>query len=108
MKSDTQLPKHYVAVMSKHPKVSEAFQNLREVLQEEGPLDEKTTQLIQLAAAAGIRSEGSVHSHAKRAIAAGATPDEIRHVLLLLMTTLGFPTAMAAMSWVADVLEVNP
>jgi alkylhydroperoxidase/carboxymuconolactone decarboxylase family protein YurZ len=45
-----------------------------------------------------------VHSHAKRALAAGATPDEVRHALFLLVTTIGFPTVMAALSWVNDVL----
>jgi 4-carboxymuconolactone decarboxylase len=58
-----------------------------------------------MAAAAGIRSEGSVHSHAKRALAAGATPDEIRHALFLLITTIGFPTVMASLSWVNDVMK---
>src|SRR5689334_8736650 len=38
-----------------------------------GPLPEKTRYLVQLAAAAAIRSEGAVHSHARRALAAGAT-----------------------------------
>jgi len=105
MKKGSMLPKHYSTVMSKHPKLNQALEALGKALREEGPLDEKTAQLIQLAAAAGIRSEGSVHSHAKRALAAGATPEEIRHALFLLVTTIGFPTVMAALSWVNDVLK---
>lgn len=69
-----------------------------------GPLDEKTTHLIQLAAAVGIRSEGSVHSHTRRAIEAGASKEEIFQVVNLMISTLGFPTAVAAFSWVKDVL----
>jgi AhpD family alkylhydroperoxidase len=70
----------------------------------EGPLDEKTSHLIQLAAAAAIRSEGSVHSHVRRARAAGASPEEIYHTLILLTSTIGFPTVSAAVSWTYDIL----
>jgi 4-carboxymuconolactone decarboxylase len=60
--------------------------------------------LIQLAAAAAIRSEGSVHSHTRRAIEAGAKPEEIYHTVILLTATIGFPTVAAALSWVDDVV----
>jgi alkylhydroperoxidase/carboxymuconolactone decarboxylase family protein YurZ len=103
MKKGSMLPKHYVTVMSKHPKLDKALEALGKAVREEGPLDEKTAQLIQLAGAACIHSEGSVHSHARRALAAGATPEEVRHTLFLLVTTIGFPTVMAALSWVDDV-----
>ncbi|MBI5420184.1 MAG: carboxymuconolactone decarboxylase family protein [Deltaproteobacteria bacterium] len=63
-----------------------------------------TDQLIQLAAAASIRSEGSVHSHVRRALDAGATPEEVRHALILLTSTIGFPTVAAAMTWAGDLL----
>ena len=39
-----------------------------------------------------------------RALAAGCSPDEIRHVVLLATTTLGFPSMMAVRTWVEDVL----
>ena len=57
-----------------HGKFIENLEKLGEVVRQEGPLDEKTSQLIQLAAAAAIRSEGSVHSHVRRARAAGSQP----------------------------------
>jgi alkylhydroperoxidase/carboxymuconolactone decarboxylase family protein YurZ len=58
---------------------------------------------VQLAAAAAIRSEGAVHSHARRALAAGATPEEIQHAVIALTSTIGFPNVMAALSWINDV-----
>ena len=70
-----------------------------------GPLDAKTSELIQLAGAAATRSEGAVHSHCRRARDAGATREEVHHALLLLTSTVGFPTVSAAMSWVDDVLD---
>jgi alkylhydroperoxidase/carboxymuconolactone decarboxylase family protein YurZ len=48
-----------------------------------------------------------VHSHARRAIEAGASVEEVRHAILLLTSTIGFPTVMAAMSWADDVLEAS-
>jgi AhpD family alkylhydroperoxidase len=83
----------------------QALENLGEVVRRQGPLDEKTSHLIQLAAAAAIRSEGSVHSHARRAIKAGAKPEEVYHAVILLTSTIGFPNTSAALSWVQDVLK---
>jgi alkylhydroperoxidase/carboxymuconolactone decarboxylase family protein YurZ len=59
---------------------------------------------VQLAAAAAIRSEGAVHSHVRRALQAGARPEEIYHAIILLTSTIGFPNTSAALSWVYDVM----
>ncbi len=65
----------------------------------------RTAQLVKLGMAIGVRSEGAVHSHARRALAGGATPAQIRHVAALAISTLGFPTAAAAFTWLEDVLR---
>ena len=98
-------PEWYLAVRKKHKKSMDAIERLGKAVREEGPLDEKTAHLIQLAAAAAIRSEGAVHSHTRRAIEAGATRDEIYHALLLLTSTIGFPIVSAALSWVEGVVD---
>jgi 4-carboxymuconolactone decarboxylase len=95
-------PRWYSKTRQQHREYFEALENLGETIRKQGPLDEKTSHLIQLAAAAAIRSEGSVHSHARRAIKAGATPEEIYHTIMLLTSTIGFPTTSAALSWVSD------
>ena len=98
-------PKQYQIIKEKFGKFHEAVENLGKTLKEAGPIDTKTAELIQLAAAASIRSEGSVHSHARRAKEAGATQDEIYHAILLLTSTIGFPTVSAALSWAVEVIE---
>ncbi len=98
-------PGWYNLIKEKHGKFIEALEQLGETARKDGPLDEKTSHLIQLAAAAAIRSEGSVHSHARRALQAGATPEEIYHAIILLTSTIGFPNTSAAMSWVYTALE---
>lgn len=65
---------------------------------------EKTLQLIQLAASAAIRSEGSTHSHTRRALEVRAAKEEIYQTLLSLTRTVGFPTVAAAISWVDDII----
>lgn len=97
-------PKWYLSVKKKHKKSMAAIENLGKAVREEGPLDEKTAHLIQMAAAAATRSEGAVHSHARRAMKAGAKPDEISHTLLLLTSTIGFPVVSAALSWVEEMI----
>jgi AhpD family alkylhydroperoxidase len=97
-------PKHYLTLKKRYRKVVDAVETLGQAVKLAGPLDEKSAQLIQLAAAAAIRSEGSVHSHVRRALEAGASPEEIRHALVLLTSTIGFPTVAAALAWAADIL----
>jgi 4-carboxymuconolactone decarboxylase len=98
------LPSQYMGIQKKYKDVIKAVENLGKAAKAAGPLNEKTARLIQLAAAASVRSEGSVHSHVRRALAAGAKPDEIRHAIILLTSTIGFPSVSAALSWAEDVL----
>jgi 4-carboxymuconolactone decarboxylase len=97
--------KTYQEIAKRYPEVLAAVENLGTTVRSCGPLDEKTGHLIQLAAAAAAGSEGSVHSHTRRAKKAGASSEEIYHALLLLVSTIGFPQTMAAISWCRDVLE---
>lgn len=103
--AEEKLPRWYVGIREKHPGVMAALDELGVAVRREGPIDHKTAHLVQLAAAAAIRSEGAVHSHTRRALRAGATPEEIVHALVLLISTIGFPSVSAALSWAYDELE---
>jgi 4-carboxymuconolactone decarboxylase len=102
--AEAKYPPWYQYMKENHGKFMDCLEQLGETARREGPLDPKTSHLIQLAAAAAIRSEGSVHSHVRRARAAGASPEEIYHTLMLLTSTIGFPTMSAALSWAYDIL----
>ncbi len=99
------MPMQYTGIQKRYKKFMTAVENLGKASKAAGPINEKTARLIQLAAAAAVHSEGSVHSHTRRALAAGAKPDEVRHAVILLTSTIGFPTVSAALSWVNDELE---
>ncbi|MBV6821916.1 carboxymuconolactone decarboxylase family protein [Pseudomonas sp. PD9R] len=98
----------YRNLKQQYPDYLDAVESLGAAVRHAGPLDESVVQLIQLGAAAAIHSEGAVHSHARRALEAGATPEQIRHTLISLTSTIGFPTVVAAISWADDVIGAPP
>ena len=97
--------KAFLGIKKQYPGFIQAMDGVGKAVRKAGPLNEKTAHLIQLGAAAAIRSEGAVHSHARRALEAGATQDEVRHALLVVASTIGFPNVVAAFSWAEDVLK---
>ncbi len=100
----TELPATYRNLRKNHPKIAAAHEALGEATQSAGPLDQRTRALVKLAMSVGARHEGAVHAHTRKALDAGATPEDVRHVALLATTTLGFPTAMATLTWIEDVV----
>ncbi len=97
-------PEQYLSIKKRFKKLSKAIENLGKVTREYGPIPDKTAHLIKLAASIAIRSEGAAHSHIRRAIQAGAKPEEIYHAIILLTSTLGFPTVSAAISWADEII----
>ncbi len=95
------------AFSQRYPEVGAAFAALGQACHEKGgPLDEKTRRLAKLALAIGSQHEGAVHSATRHALEAGVTPEELMHVAILAITTIGWPGAYAAMTWIADL--TNP
>jgi 4-carboxymuconolactone decarboxylase len=101
----TEVPKHYLSIKERFKEYGKAVDELGRAVRHAGPIDEKTSHLIQMAAAAAIRSEGGVHSQARRAVEAGASREEVYHALILLTSTIGFPNVAAAISWVDGMLK---
>jgi alkylhydroperoxidase/carboxymuconolactone decarboxylase family protein YurZ len=106
-KDHRKIPTRFQQFGRKYPAIMRAYEALGEATQQAGPLDAKTRALVKLAIATGALREGAVHSHTRRALQAGCKPDELRHVVLLATTTLGFPSMMAALTWVEDVLSAQ-
>ncbi len=106
--TNQQLPETFQGLGQRHSVLLDAVESLGRAAKPSGPIDEKTAQLIQLAAAAAIRSEGAVHSHVRRALQAGSTAEEIEHAIVLLTSTIGFPGVAAPLSWVDDIVSPDP
>lgn len=103
MENKTEL-ETYQRLRRQHPDYFDAVEALGKAVRNAGPLEQQAIQLVQLGAAAAIRSEGAVHSHVRRALEAGASAEQIHHALLSLTSTIGFPTVVAALSWADDVI----
>ena len=99
------LPDIFKTFKEQYPEIVEASSRLGELCSTAGPLDEKTKHLVQLGIAVGAQSKGGVRSHARQALAAGASTDEIRHVVLNATSTVGFPLMIASFGWVQQVLN---
>jgi 4-carboxymuconolactone decarboxylase len=102
--NDEYLPEVYLKFRSRYPEVAGALDALGKTADGAGPLDERTARLVKLGLAIGGSAEGSVRSNARKALAAGASPEDVRHVALLAITTCGFPAAIAGVGWVDEVL----
>jgi 4-carboxymuconolactone decarboxylase len=97
-------PEFYRRAKQQHPELFKSYESLSQAAKEVGPLDNKSATLVKLAMAIGSGLEGATHSGVRKALEAGWTADELRHAVLLGVTTLGFPTTMRARAWVEDVL----
>ena len=99
------LPQVYVAFRESFPEVAQQLDALAVATEAAGPLDERTQRLVKLALAVAKESPGAVRSNGRKALEAGDSAEEIRQVVLLAITTCGFPTAAASMQWVDEVLN---
>jgi alkylhydroperoxidase/carboxymuconolactone decarboxylase family protein YurZ len=97
------LPGAAMHMAREHPEVWEAFQQLGEEASRAGPLDARTRRLIHLALAIAASSEGATHSHARRGSAEGISPEELEHVAVLAITTVGWSQAIRGLTWVRDI-----
>jgi alkylhydroperoxidase/carboxymuconolactone decarboxylase family protein YurZ len=98
------IPGRFIKFQEDFPTVFQAYEALGKSVAETGPLSKREIALVKLALAAGAKMEGAVHSHTRRALENGLSEAEIRQTVLLGVTTLGFPSMMANLSWVDEVI----
>lgn len=101
------LPDIYVGFRDRFPAVARALDQLGQATEGAGPLDVRTQRLVKLGIAAGALAEGAVRSNVRKALADGASIEDVRHVVALAITTVGFPAAVAVLSWVEEVLDTS-
>lgn len=99
------LPKRFDRFLNDFPEIATAYENMGDSIHRFGPLNDKERALVKIAIAIGLNMEGAVHAQVRKGIKAGLTKKEIRQIALLAIPTIGFPPAMAAMSWMDDILD---
>ncbi len=97
-----QLPKPTEELQKLYPAVWKAFNELGNRCHEAGPLDERSRRLVKLALSIGAGLEGATHSAVRNASRVGITQEELDHVALLAISTLGLPSATRAFTWIRD------
>jgi alkylhydroperoxidase/carboxymuconolactone decarboxylase family protein YurZ len=81
------------------PQVYADYEHLgAEIHTDGGSLPEKTRWLLKIAISGASRHLSALETHITKGRDAGLTDDEIKHALLLLLQTTGFPNFMEAYS----------
>lgn len=101
------LPEVYRSFRHRFPEVAAQHDAVAAAVDAAGPLDERTARLAKLGIALGAQAEGSVRSNVRKALDAGVSVEEIEQVILLGLTTRGFPATIAAWQWAHEVLDAE-
>ncbi len=101
------LPEIFKKFMDRHGEIADAYRKVGDLCTAAGPIDLKAQHLIQLGISIGMASKGGVRSHARRALDAGATEEEITQTVLLSATIVGFPAMIAAYAWTDELLSAR-
>ena len=87
------------------PQVAEAFFALTTAVKAYSPLDMKTTELVLLGIFAAHRGLRGLHTHVERAVAEGATKEEILAAILLALPIIGITDIALAVEQAVLTLE---
>jgi len=101
-------PRSFQDFVRRFPKLGKAWELLGEGAAEAGPLDEKTLRLVKLGLAIGSRQEGAVHSGVRKALAAGASLEELEQVVAAAASLIGLPATVMVYQWVKEEAEGRP
>lgn len=81
------------------PEIFACYEKLGQTVHNEGgPLDERSRALVKLSISAATGHINALRTHIGKARIAGLSEEEIRHALVLLIPTIGFPSFMRAYS----------
>ena len=101
------VPIRFQEFTKNYPGVATAYENLAGECRHSGPLSERDQAIAKIGIAAGAQIEGLVHSQVRKGLDLGLQPDEIRHAIMLCLTSIGFSRMMAAFTWAEDILKAE-
>ena len=98
-------PKFYEQFAKKYPQVAGKYEELGAAVHGLGPLNDRDRSLIKLAISGSHLYSSAFKAHIRKAVASGISRQEIEHLVLLFLPTVGFPTMMAAMGIVDEQMQ---
>lgn len=99
-----ELPKSLQDFIKKYPNLWESYSKLGEACATAGPLEDKYVELIKIAIYGTKGMFTPLKTHVRWALKFGATPREIEHAILQLLTAEGIGHVMMAMKWANEVI----
>ena len=97
-----------VAYLAEHGGESaRAFKAYIDALYGNSPLDAKTRELVFLGIQTALNLEGAVRAHVPRALAAGATRDEIVEAMMISVANGGISGALRGIAIVEEILKTK-
>jgi 4-carboxymuconolactone decarboxylase len=97
-------PKFYTHFMNKYPEIGRKYEELGKEIHEMGPLTERERALVKMAVSGSHLYHSAFKSHIRKAVRVGITREEIEHLALLMLPTVGFPTTMAMLGMIEEQL----
>lgn len=102
----SEIPEELRPIIERYPAFwSEAGHLFTQTLYEESKLDRKSIELILCALLAHLGWRTGLEVHARQAVLAGASPDEVRGAVLLTFAVGATRSAAPALSWLEGVLD---
>jgi 4-carboxymuconolactone decarboxylase len=87
-------PEIYDDFSDRCPAVAEALGQLATAIEKVSPFNARETRLIKIALALGSKNEVAVQNLIVKGLAKELTEEEVRGLMMLAITTCGFPTAL--------------
>jgi alkylhydroperoxidase/carboxymuconolactone decarboxylase family protein YurZ len=98
----SQLPSTLRKFIERNPKIWESHEALGLACKKAGPLSDKQIQFIKMAITASQMLETGFKTHARKAAKAGASREEMEHVVIQLLPIMGLGRTMMAMKWLEE------
>ncbi len=89
-------PKTLTDFEKNFPEIWKAYGWLRDACDHEGPLDQKTRELVKIGIETACVRKGGLAAHVRRAQKAGASKGEVFQAILLAAPLVGLPAVLDA------------
>ena len=99
------LPARFREFVARFPALGDAHGQIGKAVENCGPLNRKTLELIKIGISVGASLETATKSHVRQALQHGATEQEIEQAVLLAYNTVGWPRMIMAWTWARQQIE---
>lgn len=99
------LPNQVERLLREFSEFAAKYKNLSSSVYKSSALNENIRTLIKLGISIRARMEGAVHAQVRKALKLILKKNEIRQTAILSIPAISFPSAMAASSWIDNIID---